>query len=221
MTGLATNGTPAGTRSYGGLLLWILTVVAVLIPIGFIWLAFNRLTGLWQLMSIVFASGALGGVISSLLSDQGFALPGRSATGGNENAAVIIRPGFFGNVLIGAVAAVASWGLYGTFATHAIVTAKSGKPSAPMVTSVPNISGSQGSTAASETFDLPLSALVSAFLIGVGGTRWLSSEVDKKVLAAAASRAAGSQPDAVAARRMAGSSPSGILAIADGLKPAE
>lgn len=221
MAGQTHNGTRADTRSYDGPFLWFLTFFTVLIPVVFIWLAFSRLTGLWQLMSIVFASGALGGVISSLLSDQGFALPGRSAAGTDANAAVVIRPGFFGNVLIGAVAAVASWGLYGTFASHAIVTAKSVKSTAPMVTAIPNVSGSQGSSGTSETFDLPLSALVSAFLIGVGGTRWLSAEVDKKVLAAAASKAAGSKSDAAAASRMVGASPSGILAIAEQLKPAE
>jgi hypothetical protein len=42
-------------------------------------------------------AGAVGGVVNALMSDNGFVLP--------KTAHGIIRPGYLGNVLIGAVAA--------------------------------------------------------------------------------------------------------------------
>jgi hypothetical protein len=157
------------------------------------------------------------------MSDQGFALPGRNAVGGGENAVVVIRPGFFGNVIIGATAAAASWGLYGTFASNAIISRSaqaSTKPTA-IVSTVPQVMAGAGNKTIQQTFDLPLSALVRAFLIGIGGTRWLSSEVDKKVLSVAASKAASSVPSTDAAQQMQASSPSGVLAIANNMQRAK
>jgi hypothetical protein len=47
-----------------------------------------------------------------------------------------------------------------------------------------------------------LASLVGAILIGVGGARWPTSEVDKKILLAAASEAAGVQPPAAVSRQI-------------------
>ena len=60
---------------------------------------------LWMLLA-VFAAGGLGGVVNALMTDNGFALPRfeQATTGVN-----ILRPGFVGNVVIGAVAALVSW----------------------------------------------------------------------------------------------------------------
>ncbi len=82
--------------------------------------------------------------------------------------ATIIRPGFLGNVFSGAVAACVSWGLYGSFANKGL----------------------------SDRIDLPLSALVGGVLVGIVGSRWLTNEVDKRLLRAAASEAARKSPGA-------------------------
>jgi hypothetical protein len=68
-------------------------------------------------------------------------------------------PGFISNVLIGAFSAFSSWSFYGSGA--AIELAK-----------------------ASDRTEISLrfSALAGAFLVGVAGAKWLSNEVDKRLL---------------------------------------
>ncbi len=133
---------------------------------------------------IICSSGAVGGVVNALLSDNGFLMPRKEAVGNSS----IIRPGFLGNLLIGAVAAGISWGLYGPFASEALTALV--KPT--------------------------LSALVGAALVGVAGARWLTNEVDKTMLRAAASKAASAFPDA--SRDIATSSPADALHIAKQLE---
>jgi hypothetical protein len=150
---------------------------------------------LWILLAVVSAAGAVGGVINALLTDNGFILPHPE----NTEHGNIIRPGFVGNILIGAVAASISWGLYGPFAAALIIGPRpEGQPSIPAV-------------------GLSLSALVGAVLIGVAGAKWLTNEVDKKLLKAAASAAAAGQPVPDAARRIAFASPVDALRIAKSL----
>ncbi len=120
---------------------------------------------IWILLFIVLGAGAVGGTINALLSDNGFLLPRTDEYVGRR----ILRPGFLGNVLVGGIAAVISWGLYGPLAAAAIV----GAPIA-------------GTTVEPS---LTLSALVGAALVGVAGARWLTNEVDKNLLRAAASEA--------------------------------
>jgi hypothetical protein len=115
---------------------------------------------IWILLVILFAAGTLGGTVNALMSDNGFALPTR--VGG------ILRPGWIGNAFIGGVAAAVSWSLYGPLAGVSLVS----KP--------------DGSRA---TGDLTLAALGGAILVGVAGARWLSNEVDKKLLRAAGAEA--------------------------------
>lgn len=71
----------------------------------------------------------------------------------------ILVPGFLSNVLIGAFAAFASWAFYGSGAGV-------------------DLAVSSGQSV--ESFRFP--ALAGAFLVGVGGARWLSNEVDKQLL---------------------------------------
>jgi hypothetical protein len=150
---------------------------------------------LWVLLSIVCAAGAVGGIANALLTDNGFILPHPEET----ESSAIIRPGFLGNIFVGAIAAGISWGLYGPFAAALII-------------------GSQpGATASTEAFGLSLSALVGALLVGVAGAKWLTNEVDKRLLRAAASRAAASNPLPDASRRIAVSSPAEALRIARSL----
>ena len=68
--------------------------------------------------------------------------------------------------------------------------------------------------AAPEKVGLSLASLVGAILIGVGGARWLTSEVDKNLLRAAAVEAAGAQPSAAASRQIALAAPAEALNVA-------
>ena len=105
----------------------------------------------------------------------------------------IFRPGFFGNIFIGAIAAGISWGLYGPFAASVV------------------FGDTSGNTA---TAALTLSSLVGAVLIGVGGARWLTNEVDKTVLRAAATNAAGKTANPAVAQQIALAPPSEALRLA-------
>jgi hypothetical protein len=68
-------------------------------------------------------------------------------------------PGFLSNVMIGTFSAFASWAFYGSGA------------------------GLDVAAAGQRTqISLTFSALAGAFLVGVAGARWITSEVDKKLL---------------------------------------
>jgi hypothetical protein len=60
----------------------------------------------WMCAVAVLASGAVGGVVNALLSDNGFIMPRRVKE--------ILCPGFLSNVLVGALAAFTSWASYGS-----------------------------------------------------------------------------------------------------------
>jgi hypothetical protein len=145
---------------------------------------------LWKYMVIIFAFGAVGGVVNALLTDNGFILPKKE----QQDNTKIIRPGFLVNIFIGGIAALVSWGLYGPFAAVFII----GGTNDPAV-------GSTG---------LSLSSVVGGLLVGVGGARWLTNEVDKKLLRAAASKAASGQPDDQKAIRISAAAPAEALRIA-------
>jgi hypothetical protein len=145
---------------------------------------------LWKYMAIIFVFGSIGGVVNALLSDNGFILPRKE----EQNNTRIIRPGFLVNIFIGGIAALVSWGLYGPFAQVFII----GGTIDPKV-------GSTG---------LSLSSVIGALLVGVGGARWLTNEVDKRLLRAAASKAASGQPSDQKAIRISAASPAEALNIA-------
>jgi hypothetical protein len=147
---------------------------------------------MWVVLLIVFLAGAVGGFINALLSDNGFILPRTEESGGKR----IIRPGFLGNVVTGGVSACVSWGLYGPFAATYIV----GGPSS-------------GGGAA---LGLTLSALVGAVLVGVGGARWLTNEVDKKLLRAAGTALASAPANPGLAEKIRFASPAAVLRVASG-----
>ena len=146
---------------------------------------------MWILLLIVFIAGAVGGIVNALLSDNGFILPKPEKTSTGQ----IIRPGFLGNVIISGVAACISWGLYGPFAAAYII-------------------GGPKLTGDTSQVGLTLSALVGAVLVGVSGARWLTNEVDKNLLKAAASEAAGSAANPKKAKQIAMATPSEALRIA-------
>ena len=150
---------------------------------------------IWLMLVLVFAAGAVGGVINALISDNGFIFPKSESAG---DGATVLRPGYLGNVLIGAVAAVISWGLYGPLSAFFIA----GTPQALATNATP------------EKVGLSLAALVGAILVGVGGARWLSNEVDKRLLRAAAAEAANKPSDPPKAQRIMGATPAQALKIA-------
>jgi hypothetical protein len=106
----------------------------------------------WLITFAIVIAGASGGVINALLSDSGFIAPGWYEEAGNR----IWKPGVLGNMLLGAAAAFISWGLYGPFSAFVLMP--------PDLTTKAT---------------LTLSALVGAFLVGIGGARVITSEVEK------------------------------------------
>jgi len=139
---------------------------------------------------MIVAAGALGGVVSAFLSeDRGFALPRTVPIDGST----VLRPGFVGHVLVGGVASFISWGLYG--------------PGTDLVLlgNAPASAGGTGMTAG---------AVAGAMGVGVGGAKFLSTYVDKKLLRATASVAAGKSADPEAAGHLGAAEPTAALAIA-------
>jgi hypothetical protein len=144
----------------------------------------------WLITGLVFVAGGVGGVVNALMSDNGFVLPKWA----DAKDGRIARPGFLGNVLIGGVAATISWGLYGPFAASPLI-------GGPPTTSEPPVM-------------LTLSALVGAVLVGIGGARWLTNEVDKTLLRVAASQAAAGPSDKEKSAKILAASPAMALSLA-------
>lgn len=150
----------------------------------------------WVIIAIVAVAGAVGGVVNALLTDNGFAMPRPEQT---TQGFTIFRIGVVGNVIVGAVAAAVSWGLYGPSSAFIVVgTSPAGTPPVPATLSV--------------------SGLFTAVLIGIGGARWLTNEVDKRLLKAAAAEAAQGPASSAAAAQMAAATPAQALQIAKDLR---
>lgn len=148
---------------------------------------------LWWAVLIVCLAGAVGGVVNSFLSDNGITMPRLLKV---DNI-TIVQPGFVGNIFIGAIAAAVSWGLYGPFAASLLFGTKSG--------------------GAPETVFLTLSGFVGGILVGIGGARWLTNEVDKSILKVAASKAASAPGSPGAGMRMMMSTPAQALRFAQSM----
>jgi hypothetical protein len=146
---------------------------------------------------LVFAAGGTGGVINAVMTENGFPMPKKETVDG---ATTIIRPGVLGNVLVGGAAALISWGLYGPLSAFVIVSTDK--------------AGAGASIEQGAQSGLTLAALVGAMLIGISGAKWLTNEVDKNLLKAAVTRAAGSAPSVAAAQEMAIATPARTLEIA-------
>jgi hypothetical protein len=109
----------------------------------------------WECSGLISGAGAIGGLVNTLMTQGKLRLP--------EYRAGVFCPGFIGNVVVGAFAALISWALYGAGA---------------------GIELARQSAGAREALSLTVGALAGAALVGVGGARWLSSEVDAKLLRA-------------------------------------
>jgi hypothetical protein len=124
---------------------------------------------LWILLIVVFVAGAVGGLVNGVMTDAGVVFPQKVADSNNKK--VTWLPGYLGNMFIGSIAAAISWGLYGPFAAEYVF-------------------GGPLTTSATQAFGLTLSSLVGAVLVGIGGARWLSNEVEKTLFRTAAGTAA-------------------------------
>jgi hypothetical protein len=147
---------------------------------------------LWLLGLVIAAAGAAGGLVNALLTDNGFVLPKHV----DADPVRIWKPGFLGNMAIGAAAAFVTWGLYGRWAGAVIAGAAPGSPPAK--------------------FYETLSGFTGAFLAGIGGARILTAEVDKQILRLTASKAAAGPPDLAGATAAAIASPAEALRIVQG-----
>ena len=141
-------------------------------------------------IGVIMLSGAVGGIVNALVSDNGFIKPSEESAG----EVTIIRPGFAGNVLLGAVAAFVSWGLYGAFANTALFGTATG--------------------IGTEEISVSISSIAGALLVGIGGARWLTNEVDKKLLRTAATAAAASKANFEESRKIAIGTPAQAFNIA-------
>lgn len=144
---------------------------------------------LWLLGLVIAGAGAAGGLVNALLTDNGFVLP-KSI---DAQPARIWKPGFVGNMVIGAAAAFVTWGLYGRWAGAVIAGAAPGSGPAK--------------------FYETLSGFTGAFLAGAGGARILTAEVDKQILRVTASKAAAGPPDVAGATAVALAPPSEALRV--------
>jgi hypothetical protein len=148
---------------------------------------------LWIPLGIILLCGAVGGIINAIISDNGFVKP-REETIDNV---CIVRPGIAGNILLGATAAFISWGLYGSY-------------SGVLIFGDTEIMGVG-------ELNLSLSAVAAAILVGMGGARWLTNEVDKSLLKTAAVTAAASRPSFEDSQRIVVSTPAQAFNIAKGM----
>jgi len=100
----------------------------------------------------MFGAGCFGGLVNALITGE-LHLPRL------DKKARVWRPGWFGNVIVGGTAAVVFWGLYGPSAAAEIP-----------------IDGHAVKIA------LHISELVGGIVSGIGGSRLLTAEIDKRVL---------------------------------------
>jgi hypothetical protein len=149
---------------------------------------------MWWMSVIVALAGCIGGAVNASMTDNGFPLPRKEQA---PNGTTILRPGYLGNVLVGGVAALISWGLYGPLGAFVVF-------------------GTEEATKAnsSDRIGLSLASLMGALLVGVGGARWLSNEVDKNLMRNAAAEAAGKQSSSGASRQIAMTTPAQALQVA-------
>jgi len=103
------------------------------------------------------------------------------------------RPGFLYCVFTGGAAALLSWALYGPLAQINLL----------------NVSG------ATQEYAMTLASVGGAFLVGMGGARWLSAEADKTLLQTSGTLGLASDADPTAAQQLGTTtSPGAALQIA-------
>jgi len=142
-------------------------------------------------VGIVLFAGIVGGLVNAQLSGNGFIWPRYQDRDGMK----ILRPGVLGNCLMSAVAAFVSWGLYGPAAAVHLVGATNPAP-LPLTLTAGTVAG--------------------ALLVGVAGARWLTNEVDKDLLRAAATYVARKSEDVELSQKLALARPADALRLCKG-----
>jgi len=104
---------------------------------------------IWHLILIVSSMGAIGGLLNCAIAKE-FVLPGF------DKVLRVWRPGWIGNVLIGAVAAVVVWGIYGPLASYDLVKGQS------------------------QEVNFTISQLLTSIIIGLGGGNILTQMAQKQ-----------------------------------------
>lgn len=137
----------------------------------------------YQVIGLIVLMGSLGSLVSAFIGDNGWHLPM------NDNG--VFRPGYLGNMLVGALAALASWGM---------------QKAAVLI-------GTPGSTLSFSTADM-----ANAIVIGFGGASWFKSQIEKVILQKTAAVAASKPSDSAAASQIAVSSPIEALKAANNMK---
>ncbi len=137
----------------------------------------------FEVIGLVVLMGSLGSLGSSFLGDSGWHLP--------MNEEGIVRPGYLGNMLVGALGALASWGM---------------QKSAVLV----------GGPASALTFST--ADMAHAIVIGFAGASWFKSHIEGVILQRTAAVAAGKAGDPVAARQIATCTPMEALRVANRMK---
>src|SRR5439155_7982416 len=111
-----------------------------------------RIVSVWFVFSLLALAGAAGGLVNAFLAREGFVI---WRTEHLPNGETVWRPGFLGNVAVGAITALVLAGLYSPLAL------------------VP-IGAEVGS------YQLTVGGLMGALLSGIGGARLLTNEVNRR-----------------------------------------
>jgi len=156
---------------------------------------------IWELLGVICGCGAAGGVLNALLSeDRGLAWPQQVKVGDRR----VWRPGFLGNIIVGAFTAGLFWMLYGPYADSAVI----GSTAESVVGRALEAQGKYGET---------LAGLAGAVFSGIAGARLLTATVDKKFFQEAASEAATKEANINTAATIATASPANALRLASGV----
>jgi hypothetical protein len=137
----------------------------------------------YHVIGLIVLMGSLGSLVSAFVGDSGWHLPMMDHG--------IFRPGYLGNMLVGALAALASWGMQ----KAALLI---GGPVVPLTFSTAD--------------------MANAIVIGFGGASWFKSQLEKGILQKAAVVAASKPGDPDAATQIAASSPMEALKAATNMK---
>jgi hypothetical protein len=104
---------------------------------------------IWQIILLIAACGAIGGIVNCAISGE-FNYPRF------DTAAKVWRPGWVGNVLVGAVASVVVWGVYGPLASYDLLAGE--------------MAG----------VHLPVAQLLTSLVIGLSGGKILTLMAEKQ-----------------------------------------
>jgi len=133
-------------------------------------------------LGIIALSGAIGGAINAIISDNGFILPREE---NSQNASIII-PGVLTNILMGAASGFLYWALIEANSVFVIYG-----------TATPGV----------DDMKITVYSIAMALLVGATGSKYLTNEIDKRLLKAAAVSAAASKSSAEDAQKMANATP--------------